>query len=302
MFRKRKLVFALAALTFAFGFLIVFSFSRAYGLDEKNCLSCHGSTTLSKKNGDGRTVSLYVNEKKVNTGAHRYIDCTTCHSSDPHKVDTPLTKQSLAEKCGTCHQYQYKLHRESIHGQELARGNADVATCVDCHSAEGNPHSVIRVLEYSASTYKKNIAETCSKCHADWKLMESYGIVEKVYESYLRSYHGKAIQMGTYELSQLDEATCTNCHGVHDIKSLDDPNSPVKGLDNLSKTCENCHSGAGVQFASGFLGHRDASLQNIPAAHYTENFFKIVLTSVLSFGGIVVIAAVVRWSANKWRE
>ncbi len=303
MFKNKKL---LCLISFSFlliiGFIFFFMSSRAYALDEKNCLSCHSSTTLTKKNGNGNVVSLYVNDKGVNTGAHRYVDCTTCHSSDPHKVDTPLTKLSLAEKCGSCHQYEYKQHRQSIHGQQLAQGNQDVATCVDCHSPNGNPHSVIRVLEYNAPTYKKNIAETCNKCHGDQKLMESYGIVEKVYESYLRSYHGKAIQMGTYEISQLDEATCTNCHGVHDIRSVNDPNSPVGGLDNLARTCETCHAGAGVQFASGFLGHKEASLQNVPAAHYTENFFKILLISVLSFGGIVVTAATVRFSLNKWRE
>ncbi len=85
-----------------------------------------------------------------------------------------------------------------------------MATCVDCHSPEGNPHSVIRVLEYGAPTYKKNIAETCAKCHGDEELMASYGIVEKVYESYMRSFHGKAMQLGTYEITQLDKATCTN--------------------------------------------------------------------------------------------
>jgi len=99
-----------------------------------------------------------------------------------------------------------------------------VATCVDCHSTEGNPHSVVRVLEYNAPTYTKNISQTCARCHDNQELMASYGIVEKVYESYMRSFHGKAMQLDT-ELVQLDKATCTNCHGVHDIKSVQDPTS-----------------------------------------------------------------------------
>jgi len=66
------------------------------------------------------------------------------------------------------------------------------------------------VLEYNAPTYKKNIAQTCAKCHGNEELMASYGIVEKVYESYMRSFHGKAMQLGTYEITQLDKATCTN--------------------------------------------------------------------------------------------
>lgn len=134
-----KLVFSVATVSVAIlGSVLVFNSSRAYGLDEHDCLACHSSPTLTTKNKTGKTVSLYVSDKGVNTGAHRYIDCTTCHSFAPHKVDTPLTKLSLAEKCGTCHQYEYKLHLESIHGQQLAQGNQDVATCVDCHSPQGN--------------------------------------------------------------------------------------------------------------------------------------------------------------------
>jgi len=284
------------------GLFLTSSFIEIYALDENNCLSCHGNPDLTKTTEEGNAISLYVSEEAVNTAAHRFIDCTTCHTTEPHKVATPLTKLSLAEKCGSCHQYQYKVHLESIHGQQLVLGNPDVATCVDCHSPAGNPHSVIRVLEYSAPTYKKNISQTCARCHSNEELMASYGIVEKVYESYMRSFHGKAMQLGTYEITQLDKATCTNCHGVHDIKSVSDPTSPVAGLENLAITCEQCHLGAGVEFASGFLGHKEASPQNIPVAHYTEILFTILLTTVVAFGVVVVVAAIIRFSINGWRE
>ena len=298
----RRLFLILAVGLIVAGIMVAFSSTYAYSLDENNCLSCHGNPGLTKSGRNGNEISLYVSEELVNTAAHRFIDCTTCHTSEPHKVATPLTKLSLAEKCGSCHQYEYKMHLESIHGQQLVQGNPDVATCVDCHSSEGNPHSVIRVLEYNAPAYKKNIAGTCAKCHGNEELMADYGIVEKVYESYMRSFHGKAIQLGTYEISQLDKATCTNCHGVHDIKSISDPNSPVAGLDSLAKTCEQCHSNAGVEFASGFLGHREASPENIPAAHYTEILFTVLLTTVVSFGAVIVVVAIIRFSVNRWRE
>jgi nitrate/TMAO reductase-like tetraheme cytochrome c subunit len=284
------------------GSVLVVGAGKVQALDENNCLSCHSNPDLVTTNGEGREVSLYVNEEAVNTAAHRFIDCTTCHTAEPHHVATPLTKQSLAEKCGSCHQYEYKVHLQSVHGQQLVQGNPDVATCVDCHSAVGNPHSVIRVLEYNAPAYTKNIAETCAKCHDDEALMADYGIVEKVYDSYMRSFHGKAMELGTYEITQLDKATCTNCHGVHDIRSTADPISPVAGLDNLADTCEQCHPGAGVAFASGFLGHEEASPQNIPAAHYTEIIFTTLLTSVLAVGAFIVIAAIVRFSLNRWKE
>lgn len=284
------------------GFIWIFSATETYALDENDCLSCHGNPNLVKTDNEGRKTSLYVDEKDMDIGAHRYIDCATCHTAEPHKIATPLTKLSLAQKCGSCHQYEYKLHLESIHGQQLAQGNPDVATCVDCHSNKRNPHSIVRVLEYSSPAYKKNISQTCGDCHNNEELMAGYGIVEKVYESYMRSFHGKAIRLGTYEITQLDKATCTNCHGVHDIKSVKDPSSPVAGLDNLAKTCEQCHTGAGAEFASGFLGHREASPWNAPAVYYTERLFTIVLTTVIAFGGIIVLLALVRFTLNRWKE
>ncbi len=274
---------------------------NAYALDEHQCLSCHGDPELTKTT-EGGEISLYVKEPTLNISAHRFIDCTTCHTSEPHNVPTPLTKLSLAEKCGSCHQYEYKLHLESIHGQQLAQGNSDVATCVDCHSSEGNPHSVIRVLEYDAPAYRKNIARTCANCHGNEELMSRYGILEKVYETYMRSFHGKALQLGTHDVGQLDKATCINCHGFHDIKSTADPESPVAGVENLARTCEQCHPGAGVEFAGGFLGHRDVSRKNSPEVFYTEWFFTILRNSVIGLGVVVVALASIRWGSSRWRE
>jgi hypothetical protein len=268
--------------------LVIWGTDNTYALDERGCLSCHSDYELVKTNGEGQQVSLYVAEKAFQDSAHRYIDCTTCHTTEPHEVPTPLTKLSLAWRCGGCHEYQYKVHRESIHGQQLLRGNPDVATCVDCHSPTGNPHSVIRVLEPEAPAYRKNQAGTCGKCHGDESLMARYGIVEKVYESYMRSFHGKATQLGSYDLAKLDKATCVNCHGTHDIKSVTDPTARVAGLENLAKTCETCHPGAGVEFAMGFPGHEEASPEHMPAVYYVGRFFVWLTATVLAFGALLV--------------
>ncbi|MFH1651532.1 MAG: hypothetical protein ABID87_05480 [Chloroflexota bacterium] len=132
--------------------------------------------------------------------------------------------------------------------------------------------------------------------------MADYGIVERVYESYMRSFHGKAMQLGTYAEGELETATCTNCHGTHDIMSASAPSSPVAGLQNLAQTCDECHPGAGVTFAAGFLGHREASRDYIPAVHYTENFFTILYYTVIAFGLIIVAAAFIRFAIRRWKE
>ncbi len=269
--------------------------SSSSALDENGCLNCHSKDDLKTTTKGGIKVSLFVDKKVLDTSAHRYIDCTTCHTAKPHQVETPLTKLSLAEKCGTCHAYEYKQHTESVHGEQLRLGNMDVATCVDCHSANGTPHGVIQVLRYDAPSYPKNIAETCARCHGNPELMARYGIVEKVYESYMRTFHGRAIQLGTYELGQLDKATCVNCHGTHNIKRHDDPASPVAGMDNLARTCEQCHEGAGVNMAKGFLGHKETSPEHFPVVFTLERFFIIFTQLVLAFGVFLVALELLRW-------
>jgi hypothetical protein len=269
-------------------------------VDQTGCLKCHGDASLTglmtKTRPDGSSIALYVDSNGLSYSVHRFNDCTVCHTSEPHEVQTPLTKLSLAEKCGSCHQYEYGQYIKSVHGKPQADGNSDPATCVDCHSNNSNPHNVVRVLDPGATTYPQNIAQTCAKCHDDEKLMAKYGIVEKVYDSYMRSFHGKAMSLAgqSAALQQLNKATCVNCHGSHNIALVSDPSSPVAGMANLAKTCEQCHPGAGVEFAKGFLGHKEADPTHVPQVFWGEKFFFVFTRLVLGFGVILVAAPIGR--------
>jgi hypothetical protein len=268
---------------------------RTY-VDESNCLSCHGEHSLTplmtKQRPDGSSIALYVDPKGLEYSVHRFNDCTACHTSKPHEVKTPLTKLSLAEKCGSCHQFEYGQYIKSVHGAPQSSGNSDPATCTDCHSSNSNPHNIVRVLDPAATTYPRNIAQTCAKCHDDPELMGKYGIVEKVYDSYMRSFHGKAMSLSgeSAALQQLNKATCINCHGSHNISLVSNPDSPVAGMENLAKTCEQCHPGAGVEFAKGFLGHKEADPGHIPQVFWGERFF-FLFTRVVLAGGVVLVVA-----------
>ena len=301
---KLGLAFSVAVVLLVAGVVLFMRPNTVYALDQNNCLSCHGNPNFSITGPDGKKISLYVDKVALDSSAHQYINCVTCHPTHiqlPHPTDTPLTKQGVAQKCGSCHQYEYQQHLTSIHGQQLAQGNNDVATCTDCHSDNSNPHNVKRILEPDSSTFPKSIADTCGKCHNDPKLMANYGIVQNVYETYMRSFHGKATLLASTELKQLDKATCVSCHGVHDIKAVTDPTSPVAGMDNLAKTCETCHPGAGVKFASSFLGHSDSSTTTNKPVHTTQVIFDALLKTVVAAGAIIIILAIVRYARNGWK-
>lgn len=294
-----KLVFglALAGILIILG-LAIFVNTPALALDEQGCLQCHGKTDIKKTTLQGQVLSLFVNEKELDTSAHRYIDCVQCHPK-PHDTPATPTKVTAADRCGSCHQYEKKLHRESIHGQSLIHGEEDAASCVDCHSTTPSPHSVARVLSPESPAYRRNIADTCNRCHGNEKLMASYGILEKTYESYMRSYHGKVQTLAKDDLRKLDMATCTNCHGVHDIKKPTDPSSRVGSLANLKEACAQCHPGADENFARAFIGHEEASLKSNPAIYYIERGFLLLTASVVAGGLIVTTLAFVHYT---WRR
>jgi len=272
-------------------------------IDENRCLSCHGDPELKKKYADGTSISLFVDTGDLPYAVHRFLDCTTCHTDDPHAVETPLSKVSQG-----CHEFEYTQHAASVHGVPLNGGNSDTATCADCHSEDGNPHDIVRVLDPLASTYPRNVASTCAKCHDDPALMDKYGIVEKVYDSYMASFHGKAMELSPNDATilQLDTATCVNCHGVHNIKPVNDPTAPVAGMDNLLHTCQLCHPSAGSEFVSSFLGHKAANSDYFPVVYYGGTIFSIAVRILLGFGVLTVLISISLrfgpWVAGKFRR
>jgi formate dehydrogenase gamma subunit len=90
-------------------------------------------------------------------------------------------------------------------------------TCVDCHEGVKN--------EFHEEKPGK---VDCGTCHGD------------VQEEYRNSFHGKKYLQGIK-----DAPWCQDCHGSHDIKSVDDPQSAAYRL-NIPRMCGNCHTDTGA--------------------------------------------------------
>ena len=67
---------------FAINFLNIFSFLLfipfLYSQDNSDCLMCHEDKTLTGTR-NGKTISVFVNEKKLSSSVHSGIDCISCH-------------------------------------------------------------------------------------------------------------------------------------------------------------------------------------------------------------------------------
>ncbi|MEI6604797.1 MAG: cytochrome c3 family protein [Verrucomicrobiota bacterium] len=91
----------------------------------------------------------------------------------------------------------------------------------------------------------------CAECHSDLtgdhpddakptKLVDCATCHKEQADIYKTSIHGISRAMGSS-----GAASCTSCHGTHDMLSPKNPNSPTFKL-NLSRTCAKCHDNAGI--------------------------------------------------------
>ena len=232
--------------------------------------------------------------------------CKECHGSHGTlgklQSSSPTFPTNIPMLCARCHRegeraaVRYtgpergiiEAYTESIHGKGLLKSGLTVtATCTSCHTA----HSVLRRSNPASHVNRRNVPETCGRCH--------HGIQEQFEQSIHHALEGKTdkelpvcsechsahtIQRAdadgfkldimqkcgrchgkiaktyfdTYhgKVSQLGytkTAKCQDCHGAHDIQKVSDPRSHLS-RGNVVATCQKCHPGATRRFA-GYLTH-----------------------------------------------
>ncbi len=200
-----------------------------------SCVVCHEDTW---------------DEMKGSIHGQQGIGCHRCHGGDPTKDDmeeakAPGTgfigvpdKKKIIEMCGSCHADvemmnfygvrtdQLARYKTSHHGKKLLlEGDTSVAACTDCHGT----HDIVKVDDPNSRVYPSNLPGTCAKCHADEKLMATYGHPADIFEKYKNSAHGKAL----FEKKDLSVAQCASCHGSH--------GAVPPGVRDVGATCGKCH-------------------------------------------------------------
>jgi glutaredoxin len=183
-----------------------------------DCGSCHADAAA-------------LVEKSVHGAMLGKEACTSCHG-EPHGIQPPGTV--AGSECETCHSDVIKEFLASIHGRPGSDGAAPVATCRSCH---GLAHSILSHSDPASPVAKKNLPSTCGSCHANPQYLAQHSIpFAKPVEAYRLSVHGRAIAAG-----REDAATCSDCHGVHNILPARDPASKINHW-NIPQTCGACHT------------------------------------------------------------
>jgi hypothetical protein len=175
-----------------------------------NCGTCH--TT------EGEQHARSVHGKAIAHGDPLAPRCVNCHGNheiypvkDPRSAVTPLKVPFV---CGQCHREGTPVQRnrpipqdnilgnysESIHGEALLKKGLAVApNCATCHT----PHSILPHTDPASSIARRNIAATCTKCHA---------LIETV--------HRKIIRGELWEKEANVLPACVDCHQPHKIRNV----------------------------------------------------------------------------------
>ncbi|MBC8507708.1 MAG: cytochrome c3 family protein [Anaerolineales bacterium] len=240
-----------------------------YGL----CERCHASNYEASLDS--------THQRALADGHLEAAVCTDCHGT--HNIQEPETPRSNKPKmCERCHSTIFTAYQNSVHGADLiGEGNPDVPTCTDCHGV----HNVQGPS--TAETFHLFSPQICADCHDDKILMDRYDVSTDVFDSYVADFHGTTVVL--FEKIAPDQETnkpvCIDCHGVHDMRKVDDPESYVIKK-NLLDTCQKCHPSASVNFPTSWLSHYKPSPEEHPLVYFVDLFYRIIIPVTL--GGMSV--------------
>lgn len=238
-------------------------------------------TTCKKCHFDKYEATLDSTHQVALAGGNQQAAvCTDCHGA--HNVGPPDQPRSrIPQTCELCHFEIYNRYKESVHGAALiGEGNPDVPSCIDCHG-------VHNVQGPTTGPFHLFSPQICARCHNDPDLMGRYGISTQVFDTYITDFHGTTVVL--FEKIAPDQETnkpvCVDCHGVHDIRPPDDPESQVM-KENLLSTCQKCHPDATTNFPTSWLRHYQPSPEKTPLVYFIKLFYQIIIPTTI--GGMLI--------------
>jgi predicted CXXCH cytochrome family protein len=269
------------------------------------CQRCHTSQFQLTKDSMHAAA-----QASGNRNAAICTDCHTAHAvrqlTNPQTKDLlPDTRIWIPQTCAQCHYAIYQKYSTSVHGAALlSENNPDVPTCIDCHGVHNieNPTTI---------AFRLKSPQLCAKCHTDPKIMDKYGISTQVLNTYVADFHGTTVTIFKKESpdARTNVAVCYDCHGVHDIQSVDNPKTGLDVKQNLLARCQECHPDATANFPSAWLSHYIPSPEKDQLVYYVNLFYKFFIPTVLGGMAILVlfdISSVVRKRAGflsrLWRQ
>ncbi|HEX7286395.1 MAG TPA: cytochrome c3 family protein [Candidatus Angelobacter sp.] len=241
MWRNKQLTRALWLFLLAF---FGAAFAAAQNAAQPNtCVDCHSAMDAPLK----VTAEQFAQDVHAQKG----LGCVSCHGGDATKDDPDeamgkkagfrgkIKRTDIPALCGKCHSDaaymrqhnpslrtdQLSQYQTSVHGKQLAKGDTNVAVCVDCHGV----HDLRAPKDPRSPVYPANVPATCARCHADSNHMKAYKIPTDQFEKYKASAHYEALTVR----GDLSAPNCATCHGNH--------GAAPPGVSTVQNVCSTCH-------------------------------------------------------------
>jgi Cytochrome c3 len=251
---------------------------------EGTCATCHGNdATIAKGRLPGGNIqkafhdSIHDEAIRAKGSGAKAPNCASCHGA--HKIrakgdaDSRTSRENVAQMCGSCHQQVFSRFSASQHGTVRHAGNSAAPTCIDCHTSHG-------IQAHGSTTFQVEVIKECGNCHVDF------------IKSYRDTYHGQVTQLGFTRV-----ATCSSCHGAHEVLPASNPKSMISPENRVS-TCRSCHPGANANFVAYKPHGNPHDRAGDPILYYTRLFMVWLLIGVFSFFGLHTVL----WLLRSLRE
>jgi hypothetical protein len=232
-----------------------------------------------------------VHRQAFENGNENAPICTDCHNphtqiqvKDNQGNLIPAELGKSPEICAKCHNGIYEEYAQTVHGVAAAEGNTDVPVCITCHGL----HSI---EDPTTAKFRLASPKLCGNCHSNPEIMDKYGLSTDVYNTYVADFHGTTVTL-FQKLSpdqETNKAVCYDCHGVHSIRSVKDPQAGLEIKKNMLAACQKCHPDANDNFPDSWLSHYSPSPDKYPLVYYVNLFYKFLIPTVL--GGMAVLVA-----------
>lgn len=262
---------------------------------EATCTQCHPNQTKATMDN---AHSKLAAEGNPNTPV--CADCHSAHATAPIAKDAngdPAQSENanIALICANCHSTIVEQYKNSVHGKAVFQeANPDVPACDECHG-------IHNLSQARTNEFRLNSPNMCAECHSRGDIMDKYGISTEVMNTYVADFHGTTVTLFEKQSpdQETNKAVCYDCHGVHDIAAIDDPQKGLQVKQNIMIACQRCHPDANENFPDSWLSHYIPSKDKYPLVYYVQLFYNILIPAALGGMGLIVVTDIYRRVTDK---
>ena len=207
-------------------------------LDDQSCLDCHDVGDLELPSGFALPVT-------AGSSVHGQagVRCVLCHADLSDTEEFPHGSDG-GVRCDRCHPAAAVAWELGVHARALETGST-AADCKHCHGT----HDIQPIRDPRSRVFALNLPDTCESCHRPQPPEEHPAPAGAKVAAYETSVHGRGLRVNGLIVT----ATCSSCHGSHQILPAADPEAPTS-RQRVPYTCGACHTGILNGYLSGVHG------------------------------------------------